>query len=327
LGVSFNGRDYFVFLARNSGFEITRVRRDGPLRADAGAGVDGVLIATASNRTGTVIVWGANDTRYVSRLSADGALSQTVSLGDLRRPDVLWATQLRNFAMAAGDDDFLIVWEDPGNVHYCTPSTDGGPYGGINPGTCYYRSLIRGARISGDLVNRDPAGFDISAVSPFEYNPKVTWNGRRWLVAWHSAGTPRSVGGPRLPDEIRGRYVARDGKLDDNPAGVFIASAAASPTIEWDGSRYVVGWQPYDYSVSPVPSRSTRIAWLAELGESLTSVKDVSGENRAVIAAMGPSTAVAAYVRRVDDPAQPGALRAFVNVIDLSASTKRRSVR
>jgi hypothetical protein len=317
LAVSFNGHDYFLFLSRNGGFEIRRVPRDGPLRAEQAATVNGVLIAAVRTKSGTAILWGTSESSYVSRLSAEGTLLQTGSLGQLGSPDA----RPRSIAMAASEDDFLIVWQQPGKTLYCTPPTFGSP---PSPGYCYDRSLIRGARVSGDLVNRDPFGFDVSAVSPFEFDPKVTWNGHAWLVVWHSDGTPRSVDGPRLPEEIRGRFVARDGTLDENPTGVVIATAATSPAIEWDGARYVVSWQRYDGGAYPPLPRTTRIGWLPDLGRPFLSMQEIaSAQERPVVAATSAGTAVATYSRL-----DANVVRAFVNLIEPgNAGAKRRPAR
>ena len=315
LGLAFNGRDYFGFLGRIGGFEIVRVPGDGALRADTGASVNGVIYAAARNQFGTAILWATSDEYLISYIGANGSLTQTKSLGAL-------STQPRNLSMAASKDDFLIVWDQQGEQQYCTPPTEGGPYGGGSPGQCYYRRLVRGARISSALVNRDPAGLDIATVSPYEWNPKATWNGSKWLVAWYSSGMRRSIDGPRMPDEIRGRFVSRDGVLDGNPTGRLIASGATSPTIEWDGARYAITWQPYDYASYELPS-TTRVGWMSDLGHPLTQVKTLdSSDGRAVVAVTGAGKVVASYSRQ-----DPGILRVFLNTIESSSGTKRRSLR
>lgn len=312
LDISFNGRDYFLFLSVTNGFEIRRVPRDGPLRAEPAATVSGLLIGAVRSKSGTAILWTTSEGAFLSRLSAEGTLLQTGPLGQLGAPDA----RPRSIAIAAGDDGFLIVWEQPGEALYCTPPTNGSP---PSPGYCLNKSLIRGARVSDDLVNRNPFGFDISTLSPFEFNPKVTWNGHAWLVAWRSAGTPRSVDGPVLPEEIRGRIVGRDGTLDGNPAGVLIASNATSPAIEWDGTRYMVSWQRYE-NVYPPPPRTTRVGWLPDLGRPFLSVQEIAAtQDRPVVAATGTGTAVAAYSRPDAD-----VMRAFVNVLEPATSGAKR---
>lgn len=291
--IAFNGRDYFVFLSRVGGFDIKRLPRDGVLRAETGASVNGTLIAVA----GTAILWSANDGIHLSRLNADGSLQQTASLGAM--------PQARRMTMAASDNEFLIAWDEQGEELYCTPPQFGSP---PIPRTCYPRNLIRGARISSDLVNRDPIGFDIATVSPFAFDPAVTWNGRQWLVAWHAAGTPRSANGPRVAEEIRGRFVSRDGTLDENLAGLLIATDATSPSLAWDGMRYVVGYT--------APSRATRIGWLSELGAPLMAERELVSD--AFVAVTGVNTVVATYTR--------GA-RAFVSAIESGSGTKRRTTR
>lgn len=312
IAVEFNGRDYLAFVGRTGGFDIAYIPQEGTLQAEWVAHVDGGLVKAATDSGGTVLLWGNGSGYFVSRINEGGLLIDTVPVGPVM-------SHARGATMAAGDDSFLIAWDEVGEKLYCTPPILASP---PIPETCYYRRLVRGARISNELVNLDPAGLDLSTAAPFESAPTIAWNGERWLVAWHSDGTPRSIGGPKLPDEIRARYVSPDGSVDEYATGRVIASPATAPTLRWDGSRFVVGWYPIE---NFAPSHAMRISWMQDLGAPLTSTRSVpSADGRAQLAPVRPGTLVVGYSRQTNDAGTSGLLRAFIDTFESAAPPRRR---
>jgi hypothetical protein len=312
LDIEFNGHDYFVIVSRSGGFDVVNVAQDGTLRAVRGASVSGAIVGMATNAGGTAIVWGSSEGRFISRLSVGGQLLETAPLGTL-------ISSARSVAFAAGESDFMLAWDEPGAQLYCTEPVFGSP---PMPGICYTSNFVRGARIAGDLTLRDPSGFDIASSSSFEYDPAISWNGERWLVAWYSAGTPRTATGPRFPDEIRGRFISREGLLDEHAGGVRIVSDASAPELDWDGARWLIRWQAHD---SPFTStRRDRFAWLQTLDYPLASVREVIAyDHRLSLAVTGPGTALMSYSKVMEDLANPGFLRGFVNAVEAGVPRRR----
>ncbi|MBV9494112.1 MAG: hypothetical protein JOZ54_07690, partial [Acidobacteria bacterium] len=140
--IVFNGLDYIVFWSLSPdgsyGIGTARVPVDGPLRAERAKDLAGFFATAASNGSTTLLVWRSPTGLRASRLGSDGAELDSIPL------TLAGSYPVHDFAVAGSNSDFLLVWAEDGPA---TTFTDP---------CCRPTNKVRGARISTELLNRDP---------------------------------------------------------------------------------------------------------------------------------------------------------------------------
>lgn len=154
---------------------------------------------------------------YGARVSSNGTLIDGTSLSI----GVLGGTYQREPAVAWGETNFLVAWEDTRNTWYDIYAT----------------------RVSGSGQIVDPSHFAVTSVTNNQWDPCVTWGGTNFLVAWMDwrRGATTDIYAARVSNAGR--------SLDTN--GILIAAGAGDkshPSAAWNGSRFLVAWQQYDRS-------------------------------------------------------------------------------
>jgi hypothetical protein len=181
-------------------------------------------------------------------------------------------------------------------------------------------SRIRGTRLSAELVPLDPDGIDIAVDGRDARFPAVTWNGREWLVVFHSVAPLTPPDWSYIP-ELRGRHVSRQGAATGAAEGVFIAPGGDFPSVAWDGSRYFLTWDADAVN-------ATHTATLAALGQPLSHEKTIErlfDWSAVPLVTIRPGVVVATYARATVELPYAEVVRAFMNF--LTVSPRRRAVR
>jgi hypothetical protein len=173
--------------------------------------------AVAFGGTNYLVVW--EDERintdrdiFGARVSAEGEVLDPISI-----PICVYPNLQTGVKVAAGDQNYLVVWTDYRNASYD----------------------VYGARVdfSGNVL--DPNGFPISATTNWESYPDVAWDGTNFFVVWTD---DRSV---ITYDDIYGARVSPGGEVLD-PNGIQISNTTAfeeTPTVAYNGAVYFVAWE------------------------------------------------------------------------------------
>jgi len=194
------------------------------LAAVGGHGVQAVQ-AAASDGTNFLAVWRDNSSGsfYGQKVSGAGALSG---------PEFLIFTMAgdgdRNIAVAFGQTNYLIAWQD-----------------GTGGGDETYCKLISTAGVVG-------GAFQINTTPSSDMNPvAVGFDGTNYLVVWNRATNFSSGGWPEF--QLCGRLVSQTGvALGDEL--VLVSEHASFPTIAFDGANYLLAW---GYNTSTTNSNQT----------------------------------------------------------------------
>jgi hypothetical protein len=202
---------------------------------------------------------------YGLRLDASGRV-----LDSLEIPVAVGSYSESSPAVAAGDSDWLVAWEDhrSGSAAVFAArvnsagrvlDTAGIPigtlessqwvqlavaFGGTNYLVVWEKNGIHGARVTQSGQVLDSAGFWVSDSMLGCYFPAVAFDGANYFVVW----TRFASHGP-----IQGARVTPGGVVLDSPS-VFVASASGRPycpAIAFDGNNYLVVWT-CDSSISGV---------------------------------------------------------------------------
>jgi hypothetical protein len=235
--VAFDGTNYLVVWTDMRGGESdiygARVTRDGVLVDTSGLTL---VDDDSTGQAGPAVIYdGSNfllvweETRsgwvfdiYGARVNSGGTLLDSAGF-----PISLAQSWQGSPAIALGDDEALVVWEDMRGG----PATD-----------------IYGSRITSAGEVLDSAGIAIATSTWYEFDPKVTFDGTQYLVVWTDAVAHGNVFGGR---------VATDGTVVDT-LGFFVSQGgeyAGNPTVAFDGMYNVVAWNDVragmsDHSVS-----------------------------------------------------------------------------
>jgi len=174
--------------------------------------------AVAFDGTNYLVVWHYNESGnpyniYGTRVSKQGVVLDT-------EPFVISeATGAQMNPRAAFDGtNYLVVWYD---------SRSGVSYD------------IYGTRVAQNGTVLNSAGIAISTATDYQYFPDVSFDGTNYMVVWQDQRSGEF--------DIYGSRVDQDGIVLD-PAGIAISSASeeqSRPSIDFDGSNYLVAW--YDY--------------------------------------------------------------------------------
>ena len=292
---TFNGTDFIVAWMNDDGVLSTRrIPVAGALRAEGGTQLTDVAmipaVALATHDGTTVLAWSSGTGVHIVRLRDDATFRDPVPL------TLTGVSEVLNIVIAAGGEEFLVVWDETYFSHH----------GGTSP------IGIRAARVTAGLTSL--GAFDVVDSGAPEGEPAAAWNGREWLVVWTSG------------NDLRGRRVARDGTLRDGPpsdAGVLIATDAVLPALAWDGG-YLLVWTERPFEWRP---HELRTAWLADLGAPLTAVRSLGFMEpyaglSAFLAPLGRGTIAAVYSRLA--PEAGDVPRAFLQTFE---PPRRRSAR
>ena len=173
--------------------------------------------AVAFGGTNYLVVWEderVNTDRDIfgARVSPTGEVLDPIGI-----PIYVYANLQTGVKVAAGDQNYLVVWTD-----YRDASYD-----------------VYGARVdfSGNVL--DPGGFPISNTYNWESYPDVAWDGTNFFVVWTD---DRSV---TTYDDIYGTRISPAGEVLD-PDGIQISNTTAfeeTPSIAYNGSVYFVAWE------------------------------------------------------------------------------------
>jgi hypothetical protein len=124
-----------------------------------------------------------------------------------------WQTWVR---AAAGNENYLVVWQDDRNIDYD----------------------IYGARVDLDGNVLDPGGFPIYAGEGWEATPAVGWDGTNFLVVWSDDRNPSAA-------NIYGTRVTSQGEILDG-TGFQISDEdirTIAPSVTFNGSNYLIAWE------------------------------------------------------------------------------------
>jgi len=191
---------------------------DSPLEGPAPCTRAAPLIA--ANDSGYLVVWTHGNgvataaAVYAARLSPAGELLDPFGILISDR-----AAEQTVCAVAAGPDDFLVVWSAP-------------------HGTSVSDWDLLGARVQADGAVLDTPPFTVCGqAGTIQNSPAVAGNGDNYLVAWRDS---RGSG-------IYGAVVAANGAVSSTNG--FPISVAANdqytPTVAALGTNYLVAWQDY----------------------------------------------------------------------------------
>lgn len=220
------------------------------------SGSEDLLVAWCDGRIGPDDIFGARVNREGVVLDTFGFRISTA------------ANYQREPAVAAGSQDFLIVWSDEhigpyqddiyasrvdaaGRVLDPLPrpvSTFAGRQfcPAVAAGSCCYLAVwnderlggvhLLGSRISMNGAVLDPEGIPIAVVGADQRNPAVAFDGENFLVVWQDCrdGAP----------DIYGARVSQNGEVLDG-LGFPVAAAAndqQNPAVTFDGVNYLVTW-------------------------------------------------------------------------------------
>ena len=139
-------------------------------------------------------------------------------------------------AVAAGAGIFLVVWQSgrlgPGDIRE-----------GLN-----FNGDIVGCRVdtSGKILDEKP--LVISAAPDLQERPRITFDGKNFLVVWQDlrplAGSGEMTGSDY---DVYAARVTPEGKVLD-PEGILVCGGKgnqANPRVAWDGKTFVVVWQDF----------------------------------------------------------------------------------
>lgn len=149
---------------------------------------------------------------FGARVSPQGEVLDPIGI-----PICVYTNLQTGVKVAAGDQNYLVVWTDYRNATYD----------------------IYGARVdfSGNVL--DPGGFPISTGSWWESYPDVVWDGTNYFVVWTDDRNSTTF------DDIYGARVTASGEVLD-PQGIQISSEPSweeTPSVAFNGSIYFVAWE------------------------------------------------------------------------------------
>jgi hypothetical protein len=242
--IAFDGVNYLVAWSERaqsgrSDIAFVRVDRTGVVlspgvRILTGGSVGGVQPAIAFDGTNYLVVWTTADWR--NRISG----RRITPLGDVLDavPLAVSSGPLEAFdqspSLAFDGTNFLVVWNRRYGIDNC--------YGS------YTAFEVWGARVSAGGAVVDTTGFPISNTPGHQRDPRVAFDGTRYLVVWSDSravlgamGCYWGTGGG-----IRGARVAPSGQVAD-PTGVDFSSGMPwslySPALDFDGTNFLVVWE------------------------------------------------------------------------------------
>ncbi|HLP77945.1 MAG TPA: hypothetical protein VK327_13615 [Candidatus Paceibacterota bacterium] len=184
-----------------------------PLLANAGGHGVQAIQAAASDGTNFLAVWRDNSTGtyYGQNVSGNGVLS-----GSEFPIFTMAGNGDRNIALAFGQTNYLIAWQDGtggGDETYCKLISPSGSVGSV---------------------------FQINTTSSSDMNPAVIgFDGTNYLVVWNRATNYSSGGWPEW--QLCGRLVSQSGVALGNEL-VLASEQAAFPAIGFDGANYLLAW-------------------------------------------------------------------------------------
>jgi hypothetical protein len=185
------------------------VVRQGPssvLRPAVAGNTNGYLVAWQDARNGTNDIYGA-------RISSSGALLDTNNIPISR---VVNAQTLPS--VAAGIDNYLVVWQDARNVSI----------------TNSLASDIYATRINPAGQVMDTNGFRLSFSAP-AFAPAAAASGNDFFVAWQVNIVAGTIRGARVtPDAL---------VLDTNLVVSGLANRPQAPAVAASGGQYLIVWQ------------------------------------------------------------------------------------
>lgn len=207
--------------------------------------------------------------------------------GSQRWPDIAW-----------GKDNYLVVWQE------------GAAYAGAPDAN------IMAARLSRDGKPLDPKGIVVCQAKHHQIYPKVTFDGRNFLVIWQDYRSEKDW-------DVYAARVLPEGKVLD-PDGFVLADGAGNqvhPALASDGKRSLVVWSdlrpnpkgPERYVISGTfvtegkpAQRNGRVLSQVERGTLLGSIVRWDGKGYVVAAQRHPAgwSHGAAWLFRVNDDGQ-----------------------
>lgn len=173
--------------------------------------------AFARGQSNLLVVW--EDQRIIAkrdifgaRISFEGQILDPIGI-----PVCTASGHRSSVRVAAGDDNYLAVWEDRREVS----------------------SGIYGARIDLQGSVLDPDGFQISAPSPWVETPDVAWDGTNFLVVWSEYRFDTTL------CDVYATRVTPEGEILD-PSGIqlsFDVVMELYPSVAYNDSIYLVVWE------------------------------------------------------------------------------------
>ena len=222
--ITFGGTNFFVAWQDSSGAENdvygARVSPSGTVLDPAGIPIStGVgsqaAPSVASDGSNYLVAWqdgrsGTSQDVYGARVSQAGAVLDPTGI-----PISSEANDQSATSVAFDGSNYLVAWQD---------------------GRSGTSQDVYGARVSQAGAVLDPTGIPISAAANDESAPSVAFGGTNYLVAWQDT---------RSGSDVYGARVSPGGTVLD-PNGIAVATAAGeqlAPSVTFDGTNYLVGWQ------------------------------------------------------------------------------------
>jgi hypothetical protein len=172
--------------------------------------------AVARGENSVLVVWEderitADRDIFCTRITNEGSILDPVGI-----PICAALGPQTRARVAAGDQGFLVVWQDQRNDTYD----------------------IYAARIDVDGNVLDPDGFPVSTGPQWEESPDVAWDGTNFLVVFSD---DRSMISP----DIYGIRIAPSGEILDGTA-IQVSSETdmeLAPSVTYNGLNYLVVWE------------------------------------------------------------------------------------
>ena len=214
--IASDGKDYFVvwcaLISNKNGIAGARVSDAGQLLDTNAIPVasEGWSPAVAPNGSGYFVVWAHNSLIAGARVSGSGTVIDS-------NPITICSTNCASPAVASNGEDYLVIWEDFRNY-----------------------ADIYGARVSGAGSLLDTNGLPIGAFGGGQFEPKVAWNGKDYLVVWTDH---RDWDQTRR--DIYGARVSEGGTVRE-PGGFPITTAVRyqdQPSVASNGTDFFVAWR------------------------------------------------------------------------------------
>jgi MYXO-CTERM domain-containing protein len=234
----FNGQD-FVALRAESPPRLTRISRDGRVLDPRGVSIapreqyapfhhghlasDGTRIALAyldSGPTKDSVVFRRYD-RELAPLGGPLVLAATEG----SRRSIGWV------GIGHGGGQYLVAWTEYRHA-FNEP----------------HQAQIRAVRLSTEGRLLDAAPIEVSTTA-WAWEPRIAWDGERFLVVWPAADGEQRITNPR----VLGARITAEGQAVDG--GVVLASNATSPDLCFSGDHFTLVWNtPPTYSSEGTPS-------------------------------------------------------------------------
>jgi len=220
-----------------------------------GTTLDAAAITILREGVGSHPILAATDRAAFAAWLVDGVMEGVLLApnGKPVAPPAQFGSSVKQFAIAASRDAFLVVWSDDSNVLYSTLIGSGGnvvapplPISTAMPAAVGRISVTSDGTdflVAWDGLQEHTGGIFTTIVPAFSalasltpqwlsksgVSPSVGWNGRDYFVVWDAIGA------------LVGKHVATNGTASaGEPIRIHIGEAHV-PQVVWDGAGYVLG--------------------------------------------------------------------------------------